>query len=334
LQPNVRYLYSAMPLAMIAFSAVLAWMHANQRWMYRLLMLYLVACAGLNAYFLPSSSYYHKDFCLRLPFSRAEHERYKDEVRPSAKVNDYYNQNHSHSTVLLTGPEAPIAGLEGDFYMNHWHQYSTFEALRGTLNAVDMLRLLEKWGVEYFMGPKPTVQEPIKPAALKAVIEHCTAPEYAVGNYYLAHLVPDCGSGGSLNAAPARLVTAVRGFYDDSDPLLVYRGEWSHDTSFSEPDRHTVSYTDVPGGEIAFAFEGRQFTYEFTKAPNRGIASVTVDGLVKGEVDQYAPRIEWKSTRVFCCFGPGRHEATISVTGRHDSAATARFVDLDGLIVW
>src|ERR1035441_5910979 len=36
-----------------------------------------------------------------------------------------------------------------------------------------------------------------------------------------------------------------------SDPALVYRGDWTHDNhSFAEPDRRTVSFTDVPDAEV------------------------------------------------------------------------------------
>ena len=74
--PNVRYLYTSMALLPIPFAALLAWLNTHQRWMYRTLLVYLAACAGLNAYFLPASGYYQKDFCLRLPFSREERAAY------------------------------------------------------------------------------------------------------------------------------------------------------------------------------------------------------------------------------------------------------------------
>ena len=57
---------------------------------------------ALNLYFLPSASYYHKDFALRQPFSRAERDRYMTESAPIRKVVAYFNQAHPKEGVLLT----------------------------------------------------------------------------------------------------------------------------------------------------------------------------------------------------------------------------------------
>src|SRR5262249_17954503 len=92
--PNVRYLYAALPLCFVPFGALLGWMSENQRWLYRLTILFLMASAALNAWFLPASGYYHKDFCLRLPFARAERERYLREAAPVRDVVAYYNRVH------------------------------------------------------------------------------------------------------------------------------------------------------------------------------------------------------------------------------------------------
>ena len=75
-QPNARYLYSALPLLSVPFAALLAW-SASTRWLYRGLLAFVVACVAMNMRFMPSASYYHRDFCLRLPFSRAERDRFR-----------------------------------------------------------------------------------------------------------------------------------------------------------------------------------------------------------------------------------------------------------------
>jgi len=323
-QPNVRYLYAAMPLLMIPFAALLAWMHTNQRWLYRTLLVFLAASAGLNAWFLPSASYYHKDFCLRLPFSRAERERYKQEATPVRAVIAWYNQHHPNSAVLLTR-DSTLAGLEGDVYANHWHQYTTLEELRHAFTLPDMLALLRKWKVEYLIAQKPSAGEPLRPLALKQLLDRCAAPEFEMGDYYLARLDPGCNPVVSLVAQP--------GFYDDFDPVISYRGDWYHDDSFEGPGLHTITYTDTPDAEIAFAFTGQSLTYAFTKAPNRGIAALTVDGEGKGTVDLYSPRIEWQTERTFCCFSPGRHLVVIRVTGQSNPASSGKFVDLDSFTV-
>jgi hypothetical protein len=325
MQPNVRYLYTAMPLALIAFAAALGWMLKNHRLLFRAVVFYLLACAVLNAWFLPAGGYFHKDFSIRMPLSRAEHERYRNEAAPVRSVIDYFNQHHAGSTVLLPGPESTIAGIRGDVYINGWHQYPTVAALRRAYTIPDMLKLLRGWNVQYFIVPKSSADVQIRPLALKSVLERCTAPEFVAGGWYLARLEPGCNV--------SVVLVAPHGYIDDFDPVIQYRGDWDHDDTFEQPDNHTVSYTDVPGAEISLTFEGKGVTYVFTKAPNRGIAEITVDGLPQGTVDLYSPRIEWGSQKYFCCFPVGRHILVIRVTGRSDPASTGKFVDLDSFNV-
>jgi len=121
--------------------------------------------------------------------------------------------------------------------------------------------------------------------------------------------------------------------YDDFDPALLYRGQWNHDKNFAEPDQHTISFTDAPGAEVEIDFAGKAFTYAYTKAVNRGIASVTVDGADHGSVDLYSADTEWQSHTRFCCFAPGRHVALIRVSGKTNPRSKGKFIDLDSFTV-
>src|ERR1035441_2691364 len=60
-EPNARYLYPAMPLLFVPFAALLGWASAHQRVLARSLLAFAIACAAINVYFLPTSSYHHKD---------------------------------------------------------------------------------------------------------------------------------------------------------------------------------------------------------------------------------------------------------------------------------
>ncbi len=326
--PNVRYLYPAVALLPVPLAALLAWMRSNQRWMFQTLLTYIAACLALNTYFLPSSSYYHKDFSLRLPFSRAERERYVREAAPIRDVIEWYNRRHPNSAVLLTGDSA-IAGLKGGIYENHWHQYSTWDALRRASTLPDMLQLMERWKVGYFIARKPAPGEEVRPPALRALLEKCAQPEYESGDMYLARLEKGC-------IPPPSQPTLVvgRGFYDDFDPAIRFQGDWAHDTSFDGPVRHTISYTDAPGAEVSIAFQGTELIYAFTRAPNRGVAEIRIDGVVKGTVDLYSPQVQWQVRQSFCCFDRAQHLAVIAVTGRMHPQSTGRFVDLDSFEVW
>ena len=122
------------------------------------------------------------------------------------------------------------------------------------------------------------------------------------------------------------------GFYDDLDPAILFRGDWGHDENFAQPMRHTVSYTDLPGADIMISFDGKALVYVFTKAPNRGVASVTIDGVDVGKIDLYSAKVEWQQSKRFV-LGQGKHLATVKVTGEHQTAATGKFVDVDAFVV-
>ena len=332
--PNARYLYTCMALLLLPVAALLAWLKSNERWMFRVLVVYLVAATSLNAFFLPSSGFYNKDFCLRLPLSRVEKTRYLKDAAPIRDVIAWYDQHHPDSTVLLT-EDSSIAGLTGDFYMNHWHQYPTAEALERAHSLPNVLRLLESWHVAYFIARKPSPGDDTRPPSLQTLLMRCTQPEYESGEFYVARLEQTCES--AADTAPkdaGPLLTVSRGAYDDFDPAIRFRGDWARDTSFEGPDRHTISYSEVPGAEFAMAFEGSDLIYVFTRAPNRGIAAIDIDGKDQSPIDLYSPAVQWQFRQRICCTTPGRHVLTIRVTDRTNPKSSGHYVDLDSLEVW
>jgi hypothetical protein len=129
------------------------------------------------------------------------------------------------------------------------------------------------------------------------------------------------------------LVPGPAGIYDDSDPAIQFRGIWEKFTDFDGAAFHTLTASDLPGAQISFAFEGTALTYVFTKAFNRGLAELRIDGVQKDIVDLYSRRIEWQSCVTVCCLANGRHLGTVRVLGRKSSHSSGRFVDLDALVV-
>ena len=334
-EPNARYIYAALPLLSVPFAALLGWLDGRERWLARVLICYVAACTALNAYFLPSSSYYHKDFSMRSPLSRAERERYMAYTAPVRLVIAYCNRAHPRAAVLLTSG-SDIAGLTGEVYENHWHQFATLDKIRKTPDVAGMFKLVESWGVRYLIARKPSAGEHAQPPALRELLETCTTPEYEAGGFYLARLEPDCGrrvEGAAVRAAGRPEIVVPPGYYDDFDPAIRYRGDWTNTDKFDGPFVHTITFSDIPGAEAAFAFEGNTLVYMYTKAPNRGLAAITIDGVSKGTIDLYAPTVEWQSSSRFCCLGSGKHLVTIRVLGQNSARSTGRFVDLDGFRV-
>lgn len=326
-EPNARYLYAAMPLSLVPAGAVLAWTRSNQRAIYAILVAALVGATALNAAFLPSASFYHKDFALQQPFSRAARDRYLSENAPVRKIADYFNQAHRGAGVLLTH-EASNAGIDGDVYENHWHQISRLLAIRSAADVPSMVRLMESWQVRYFIGPKPMPGQFADPPQLAAMLAECSAPEFEVGDYYLARLDPACNA----QKITEPVYVARPGFYDAYDPAIVYRGGWTKSPA-KGADRDTEARASNAGDSVSLAFEGRALYYIYARRPDGGIASVTIDGVAKRPIDQYAPSVNWQKKAGWCCFGPGRHLIVIQSTAEKNAASTGHAVNVDSFSV-
>ena len=118
---------------------------------------------------------------------------------------------------------------------------------------------------------------------------------------------------------------------DDTSSALVYSGNWTAG-AFGSAYRGTLTYSDQPGATARFSFDGSELQYVYTKAPNRGMALVSIDGSQQGTVDLYAPQIVWQVRTRFGGLQVGRHQAEIQVLGKHDSASSGDFIDIDALV--
>jgi hypothetical protein len=322
-EPNARYLYAALPLLSIPFAAVLGWTLSHQRRLYRALLLYILLCTALNAWFLPASSYYHKDFYLRAPLSRLAREQSVGHTAPVRDAIAYFNRAHPGSAVLFTA-DSFVAGLTGEVYENHWHQANVMEQIRGARDLKELRRLLEGWKVQYFIARIPAAHQYIRPPLLRELLFRCSQPERQFEGFYVARLRADCDA-----PAPPRVLVVRSGAYDDFDPSIQFSGDWIQDDEFSGPYRHTVSYAEDAGAEASLVFEGTSLTYVFTKAPNRGLAEIVIDGIGRGAADLYSPDVQWQSRLQFAGLGSGRHVVVVRVLGQKQPASQGRFVDLD-----
>jgi hypothetical protein len=326
-EPNARYVYAAIPLVLIPVAALLAWLAAHQRALYGALVVFLCAATALDAYFLPSSSYYHKDFSLRVPFSRVEHEKYLNEAAPVRNVVSYHDRAHRDSAVLFAD-EAAIAGASGDVYENHWHQWGIWTRIRETETVPAMLAVMNDLRIKYFITHKPSPGEQADPPALAQLIAACTQPEFEAGEFYLARLDPTCQA---VQLTEPSLAVGP-GFYDDYDPAILFRGDWQKQSALHGPDRDTSTHAETPGAEISIAFEGSELHYIHGMGPDYGIASVTLDGQAKEPVDLYYKDLDWQHRTSFK-LQPGRHLAVIRITGEKNPASAGTRVDLDSFEV-
>jgi hypothetical protein len=250
-------------------------------------------------------------------------------VSPVRDVAIHFRQRHPYQNVLLTGDNSQ-ADLAADAHEFGWHEPVLYDAIHRALDMPAMARLMEQWKIRYVIARVPRHGDWLRPPALRELLTWCAQSEYEFEGFYLARLDPQC-----LDHPPATrpLAAVPAGSYDDFDAALRFRGDWDHRDDFDGPSLHSISYTDVAGAEAALAFEGRALTYVFSKAPNRGIAEIWIDGALRAAVDAYSPRIEWQCRFRICCLAPGRHEIAIRVTGRKQPLSQGQFVDVDALVV-
>jgi hypothetical protein len=279
-------------------------------------MAFVIACTALNAYFLSASSYYHKDF-----YGAGQ------QLMPFRQAIAYFNRVHPHAPVLLT-EDSFNAGLTGEVYENHWHQANVMQQIRRAEDIPQLRSLLEKWNVQFFIARLPKPHHNLRPPVLRELLALCTETEAGFGDSYVARLEPACRP---PEIAPMLVVQP--GIYDDFAAPVRYRGDWIQTDEFTGPYHRTVSYSQDPGAEAELAFEGTSITIVFTKAPNRGLAEIAIDGVSKAKPDLYSPAVQWQRRLEFTGLGPGRHTVVVRVQGEKRPESQGLFVDLDAFEV-
>jgi len=319
--PNDRYLYPSLPLVLVPLAALFGWLAPGG--LRRALITGAVGCVVLNTWFMPSSNYYHGDFYERSPLSRAMRQVYIDKCAPIRDIGQYMNREHPGAPVFLAdGSE--LAAFNAEVYSNGWHQYGVFARLQRARSSLEIVGILDRWNVHYIAAPKSALGVNISPPALGELLKNCVTPEYQTAWLFLARIEDNC---------QREPLTVRPGIYDDFDPAIVFHGPWIQDRQWPQTHAHTVTYSNVPGSEIRFAFQGGFLNYVYTKASNRGLADVTIDGVRKATLDLYSPKTQWQSGTIFRDLGRGRHLAVITVRPDKNPKSSDRFIDVDAFEV-
>ncbi len=314
---NLRYLYPALPLAMLFSASALPLMKAADVALYRSVMTLLVLLFCLDIYFLPSSGWYHKDFALN-PASSRGRAAYVQALAPVRNLVAYLNAAHSGEAVAFFGSNA-IAGLRGPAFTDTWHTPAFNARVASLQSAEDCRRLMRDYQTTLMVAPVPDSNIGVEMVPVEAFLRNCTETERRSGAFYVARLRPsgDCRSD-QLRAPLAP------GKYDDVDRNIVYRGAWKRG-HFAGGSQNTLTYTKQPGASFLVAFDGAEVNYVYSKAFNRGTAEVFIDGVSRGRIDLYSSAIRWQSSAQFQC-ARGPHVLEIRNTG-------PAFIDLDAIEV-
>ncbi|KAB8143048.1 hypothetical protein F8S13_12480 [Chloroflexia bacterium SDU3-3] len=127
---------------------------------------------------------------------------------------------------------------------------------------------------------------------------------------------------------------------DDSDTLMRTIGTWTRDTAATGAINNTQTFSQTPGQVIRLNFTGPEVLVYFTRAYNRGIAAVTIDGVNLGYMDQYGGGVTRQQYQHFSVPANSNtyiHTITITVKGTTSCPATSAtcgtFIDVDAIQV-
>ena len=330
-QPYARYVYPAMPLLAIPFADLIARFRVRHRALTFALLASAAACIAVNIYFTSASGWHHKNFYEPAMFRAGGREQVIRQEMPLRDVTIGFRRAHPSDHVLLL-VEYDLADAGPSAYEYGWHQYGVWKPIVEADSVTKLRHVFSRLGIRYFISRRPGPDDDLlSPWPLAEFLANCTTPIIGNGRFYAAATTPQCESlddaalENKLEALPPALVSP--GTYDDFDTAIRFHGAWIRSKSFDGPFRHTISYVDTPGAAAVFAFEGSSLTYNFTRAPNRGIAELDIDG-VPHEIDLYAPTVEWKRSEKFD-LTPGSHMAVLRATGRKRDGAQDAYIDLD-----
>jgi hypothetical protein len=326
-QSNARYLYPALPLLTIAIAAAFAELRAGRSSLYRAAVVCSFGLLALNFYFLPASGWYHKGFYLPRKADVAE---YLEKSAPTRALIEYLNKKGAEGKVAFF-ETSQTAGLHQSALVNSWYNPVYSERIHSLNTGGDYLALAKELGVRYVIAPSSGSGVPIKVVAVEQFLQRYTVPEFQSGPYCVARLrddSPDPSESDVLRDAKP----LEAGNYDDIDASLIYTGGWLRGV-FPEAESETITYANRPGSDLLFSFNGTAFTYTYTKAFNRGIARIEVDGAQIREVDLYSAQTEWQASTSFTGLPAGNHTVRISVALARNPSSSNTFVDIDALRV-
>jgi hypothetical protein len=320
-QPNLRYLYPALPFFAIGFSWLISAISATKasRGISAVAWLIVWLCLGLNLWFLPAASWYHHGFAI---FTQHDFDAYLQVQAPQRELVDVLNTTAPGQPAAFFRGGA-IAGLNAPGYSDTWHTYAFYRRMTGARDAASIVQLFRELGIRYLITPVPAETEY---PAVRQFVEEWTAPSgHFSGRFQLRNVLSTPILGANSEAQP--------GSYDDTDAHIEYHGAWIREKLYPQAWGESLSYSEHAGDFARFLFSGRSITYVYTKAPNRGFAQVLIDRKPRGLIDLYAGQVAWQERTVFDGLDPGPHTIEIQVTRNKNPKSSGWFVDLDRFIV-
>jgi len=318
-QGNVRYLYPALPLCSVAAAAVLGDLKQRGVVFYRTMLATGVVLLALNVYFMPASGGYHKQFFV---FGRDRVESYLAHCAPVRKIVAWLNEKHPGEPVVFVETNQ-IAGLTGRALTTTWHSAMFYDRITAAGSPRQCLGMIRRLGIRLIVAPAAADQ--VAHVALRRMVTDFTQPEVTHAGWQVRTLTE-----GALPASPP--VVLPRGTYDDLDPRFEYLGRWDSGR-FDAAMNGSITYSNGRGDLFRAAFDGTGIVWTYTKAFNRGLAEVRIDGNRIGVVDLYSKEPLWRTSSRFAGLTAGVPVLEVRALGAKTAAATDCFIDVDALVV-
>ncbi len=202
----IRYLVPSFPLLLFGFAGYLRALRTEQAKLYRIVIGATVATILSGVFLLPSSGYWHKNFCLNPLKFNAEAAEYIEQNAPARVMVEYLNR-------MAPGEPAAffsngIAGLVGRPYTSGSHTFEFFRLCEAASSAEAVKKLMATHSIRYFVTPSGNCGEPNMPQ-LADFVKRYTEERFHRGCVHVAETKSDgadtlSAPGAGELAAPAQ----------------------------------------------------------------------------------------------------------------------------------
>jgi hypothetical protein len=324
----LRYLYPVMVLIPILAGWLLAEGQAGGRALGRAIAAAGWLCVAANTWLLGAASWQNRDFALNLAFDPASRHRFLAEAAPVRPVVEYLNKTIPGQPVAFMNINT-TAELKGRAYTDTWHTPGFDEMLKQAGSALELWNDLRRLGISRVVAQAEGRDLRIRHVMARVIADECGEKLWQQGGLAVLRLREDCG------AVLARGYASVLppGEYDDRSEDIDYAGDWQTGDGFRGAAGGTLTYGDKAGLAFELRFDGSAVAWVFTRAYNRGLARVSIDGRESAIVNLYSSEIEWRREKRFPTVGPGPHVLRVEILGRKIPASTGTAIDIDLLRV-
>jgi len=179
--PNLRYLFPVLPIACVGVACALV--AVTTAAFGRVLIGVMLAITAVQIYLMPSSGWYHKDFYVSRLFHHGD-AIYIREHAPVRALIEWLNTNAPDQPVLFIR-DNQIAGLHGLAYSTVWHHYPFLRELFKCQTPEDVLRLVNRLGIRWFVAPDSW--DNFSPPLTQFMAKY-TVQRIAIADHYVAEL--------------------------------------------------------------------------------------------------------------------------------------------------